>query len=99
MPFRLLRIQPGSGTKKRIQKPGAKDCNQSNDAGRSQWIEADADEVGYHATENRVSVHDLHATTLHQLGIDHSTFTYKFQGLGSRLTGVEASQVFGDLLA
>ena len=56
------------------------------------------DDFGYHATENRVSVHDLHATMLHQLGIDHSTFAYKFQGLDSRLTGVEASQVIKPLI-
>jgi hypothetical protein len=57
------------------------------------------DDFGYHAVENRVSVHDLHATMLHLLGIDHSTFTYKFQGLDARLTGVEPANVIGDLLA
>ena len=51
------------------------------------------DEFGYHATENRVSVHDLHATMLHQLGIDHDSFSFKFQGLDSRLTGVEPAQI------
>lgn len=57
------------------------------------------DELGYHAVENRVSVHDLHATLLHQLGIDHNRFTYKFQGLDSKLTGVEPAHVVKDLLA
>ena len=56
------------------------------------------DELGYHAVENRVSVHDLHATLLHQLGIDHSRFSYKFQGLDSKLTGVEPSRVVSELL-
>ena len=56
------------------------------------------DELGYHAVENRVSVHDLHATLLHQLGIDHSRFSYKFQGLDSKLTGVEPARVVSDLL-
>ena len=56
------------------------------------------DELGYHAAENRVSVHDLHATLLHQLGIDHSRFSVKFQGLDSRLTGVEPARVVSDLL-
>ena len=55
------------------------------------------DELGYHAVENRVSVHDLHATLLHQLGIDHSRFSYKFQGLDSKLTGVEPSRVVSEL--
>src|SRR5215471_6002768 len=47
------------------------------------------DELGYAAVANIVSVHDLHATMLHLLGIDHLRFTYKFQGLDARLTGVE----------
>jgi hypothetical protein len=56
------------------------------------------DELGYHAAENRVSVHDLHATLLHQLGIDHSRFSVKFQGLDARLTGVEPARVVTELL-
>ncbi len=56
------------------------------------------DELGYHAVENRVSVHDLHATLLHQLGIDHNRLTYKFQGLDSKLTGVEPARVVSELL-
>lgn len=57
------------------------------------------DEFGYHAVENRVSVHDVHATLLHLLGIDHNRFSVKFQGLDSRLTGVEPAQVVHELLA
>ncbi len=56
------------------------------------------DELGYHAVENRVSVHDLHATLLHQLGIDHERFSAKFQGLDSKLTGVEPCRVVHELL-
>ncbi len=56
------------------------------------------DELGYHAVENRVSVHDLHATLLHQLGIDHTRFTTKFQGLDAKLTGVEPARVVTELL-
>lgn len=57
------------------------------------------DELGYHAVENRVSVHDMHATLLHLLGIDHARFSYKFQGLDMRLTGVEPSRVIHEVLA
>ncbi len=56
------------------------------------------DELGYHAVENRVSVHDMHATLLQQMGIDHSRFSYKFQGLDSKLTGVEPCRVVHELL-
>ena len=57
------------------------------------------DEFGYHAVENRVSVHDVHATLLHQLGIDYQRFSYKFQGLDTRLTGVEPCRVVHELLS
>ncbi len=56
------------------------------------------DDLGYHAVENRVSVHDVHATLLQQMGIDHARFTYKFQGLDSKLTGVEEARVVHELL-
>jgi len=57
------------------------------------------DELGYNAVENRVSVHDLHATILHQFGIQHERFSVKFQGLDLRLTGVEAAQPVRAILA
>ena len=57
------------------------------------------DEFGYKAVEDVVSVHDFHATMLHLLGIDHERFTYKFQGLDMRLTGVEPSRVLQPILA
>jgi hypothetical protein len=57
------------------------------------------DEFGYHASENRVSVHDVHATLLDLMGIDHMRFAYKSQGLDTRLTGVEPCRVIRELLA
>lgn len=57
------------------------------------------DDLGYRSVENPVSVHDVHATLLHQLGIDHSRFSYQFQGLDSRLTGVEPAHVVHDLVS
>jgi hypothetical protein len=56
------------------------------------------DEFGYHAVEDVVSVHDVHATLLHQLGIDHQRFSVKFQGLDSRLTGVEPCRVIKEII-
>ncbi|MGY8658225.1 MAG: DUF1501 domain-containing protein [Verrucomicrobiales bacterium] len=47
------------------------------------------DDFGYNAVQDVVTVHDLHATMLHLLGINHEKFSYKFQGLDMRLTGVE----------
>lgn len=57
-----------------------------------------SDDLGYAAVENVTTVHDLHATMLHQLGIQHESFTYKFQGLDAKLTGVEPSSVIKDIL-
>ena len=55
------------------------------------------DEFSYNIVENPVHVHDLHATMLHTLGIDHTKLTYKFQGRRHRLTDV-AGNVVNDLL-
>jgi hypothetical protein len=57
------------------------------------------DELGYYAVEDVVHVRDLHATMLHLLGIDHRSFTHKFQGHDMRLTGVEPAHVVEGLLA
>jgi hypothetical protein len=56
------------------------------------------DELGYSAIENPVDVHDLHATMLYLLGIEHTRLSVKFQGLGVRLTGI-AGKVVKDLVA
>lgn len=55
------------------------------------------DDFGYNILENPVSVHDLHATMLHLLGIDHERLTYKFQGRRFRLTDV-SGQVLRPLI-
>ncbi len=56
------------------------------------------DELGYNAIENPVDVHDLHATMLYLLGIEHTKLSVKFQGLDVRLTGV-AGKTIKDILA
>lgn len=56
-------------------------------------------ELGNEVAENGVEVRDLHATILHQLGIDHEHLTYRYQGFDQRLTGVEEAKVVRDLLA
>jgi uncharacterized protein (DUF1501 family) len=56
------------------------------------------DDYGYNVVEKPVSVHDLHATLLHQLGFDHERLTYRSEGRDFRLTDV-AGAVVRDLLA
>lgn len=53
------------------------------------------DEYGYHAVENPVTIHDLHATMLHLLGIDHKRLTYRYSGRDMRLTDVFGEVVRG----
>jgi len=55
------------------------------------------DELGYNAAEDIVEVHDLHATMLHLLGLDHEQLTYRFRGRDFRLTDVAGHVVDGIL--
>ena len=56
------------------------------------------DEYGFHAIENKVTIHDLHATILHLLGVDHTRLTYRFGGRDMRLTDIHG-EVVSEILA
>lgn len=56
------------------------------------------DEFGMNAVEGRMHVHDLHATVLHLMGVDHTRLTYRYSGRDFRLTDVHG-QVAGDIIA
>jgi hypothetical protein len=58
----------------------------------------ETDDYSYNVVDNPVHVHDLHATILHTLGVDHTKLTYKFQGRNFRLTDVHG-KVIQDILA
>lgn len=58
----------------------------------------ETDELGFFPTQDRVHMHDIHATILHLLGLDHTQLTYRFQGRDFRLTDV-AGNVIKKLLA
>jgi len=51
------------------------------------------DELGYHAVEDRVHIHDLQATVLHCLGLDHTRLTYRHKGRDFRLTDVAGNVI------
>ncbi len=57
------------------------------------------DEFGFGAVEDQVHVHDVHATILHQLGLDHGRLSVRSQGLDFRLTGVDPAKVVKGILA
>ncbi len=65
---------------------------------RGGYVHGATDEFGFKAVENRVHVHDLHATMLHLLGFDHEKFTYRYAGRDFRLTDVHG-RVVRELLA
>lgn len=56
-------------------------------------VHGKTDELGFFAVENKVHVHDLHATILHLFGVDHLKMTYRFQGRDYRLTDVHGNVV------
>jgi hypothetical protein len=65
---------------------------------RGGHVHGATDEFGYKAVEDKVHVHDLHATVLHLLGFDHTRLTYRYAGRDFRLTDVHG-RVVKDLLA
>jgi hypothetical protein len=62
-------------------------------------IYGETDDFSYNIVKDPVHIRDFHATILHLLGFDHERFSYKFQGLDQRLTGVEPARVVKELLA
>jgi len=61
-------------------------------------VYGETDDFSYNIVENPVHIHDLNATILHTLGIDHKRLSAKFQGLDVRLTGVEDHSPVHDIL-
>jgi uncharacterized protein (DUF1501 family) len=62
-------------------------------------IYGETDEFSYNIIKDPVHIHDFHATVLDLLGFDHERFTFKYQGLDQKLTGVEPAHVIKDLIA
>lgn len=56
------------------------------------------DDYGYFAVENPLAIHDLHATMLHLLGVDHERLTFRYGGRDMRLTDVHG-RIIHDILA
>ena len=59
----------------------------------------ETDDFSYNIVKDPVNINDVNATILHCMGVDHERFTYKFQGLDQRLTGVEKQRVVTEILA
>ena len=61
-------------------------------------IHGATDEYGYKVVENKVEIHDLHATMLHLLGMDHERMVFRFSGRDMRLTDVHG-RIIHDVLS
>jgi hypothetical protein len=62
-------------------------------------VYGETDDFSYNIVKDPVHIHDFHATVLRLLGYDHEKFTYRYQGLDQRLSGVEPANVIKELLA
>jgi hypothetical protein len=62
-------------------------------------VYGETDDFSYNIIKDPVHIHDFHATVLQLLGFDHRRFSYRYQGLDQRLTGVEPARVINELLA
>jgi Protein of unknown function (DUF1501) len=62
-------------------------------------VYGETDDFSYNIVKDPCHIHDFHATILYLLGIDHAKFTFRYQGLDQRLTGVEPARVIKDLVA
>ncbi|HTU26206.1 MAG TPA: DUF1501 domain-containing protein [Pirellulales bacterium] len=86
------------GTNGRDHNPFAASIWLAGGGVRGGTIYGQTDEYGYKVVENKIEIHDLHATMLHLLGIDHKRLTFRFGGRDMRLTDVHG-EVIQDILA
>ena len=62
------------------------------------YVHGATDDYCYNIINDPVHINDMNATILHCMGIDHDRFTFKFQGLNARLTGVEEAHAVRQIL-
>lgn len=86
------------GTNGRDHNPQGFTCWLAGGGAKPGIAYGNTDDYGYYAVEDRVHVHDLHATMLHLLGLDHTRLTYRYAGRDFRLTDVYGDVVH-DILA
>ncbi|GAG31389.1 unnamed protein product, partial [marine sediment metagenome] len=92
------RTSDSQGSKGRDHNPNAYTTWMAGGGIRGGMQYGKSDEFGYHSVEDRVNVHDIHATVLHLLGLEHKRLTYRFNGRDFRLTDV-AGELIQEILA
>jgi uncharacterized protein (DUF1501 family) len=81
-------VQVGNGPKGRDHHPDGFTMWMAGGGVKGGFRYGQTDELGYHAIEDRCTIHDLHATILHLMGLDHTRLTYQHAGREFRLTDV-----------
>ncbi len=81
-------VQAGAGEDGRDHHPNAFTMWLAGGGTKPGLVMGQTDELGFNVVEDKVHIHDLHATLLHLLGFDHTKLTYRFQGRDFRLTDV-----------
>lgn len=104
-----LIIWGGEFGRQSVFQPGNPNGRDHNPLGFTYWLAGggikggmaygETDELGHQAVINRRHIRDLHATILHQMGLDHHKLTYFYGGLNHRLTGVHPAEVIHDVIA
>jgi len=84
-------VQKGDGPKGRDHHPDGFTMWMAGGGVKGGFRYGSTDEFGYHAVEDRCTIHDLHATMLHLLGLDHTKLTYAHAGRDYRLTDVSGA--------
>ena len=95
------RLPVSQGSKGRDHNRNAASCLITGGGFKAGYIHGKTDSLGYKAVEDRVSVSDLHATLLHQLGLDHDKLSYRHSGRDETLTdsAVTGARVVHEILA
>ena len=86
-------VQAGAGADGRDHHPNAFTMWMAGGGVKRGFTLGETDDLGFNGVQDRVHIHDLHATILHLLGFDHKKLTYKFQGRDFRLTDVHGNVV------
>ena len=92
------RCRPSALLLRRLRSSGTSHPDVRVEQGHPALTYGETDDFGFQAVHNRVHIHDLHATILHQLGLNHERLTYRYAGRDFRLTDV-AGKVLHDVIA
>ncbi len=95
----ISQTRPGQGTAGRDHGPAGFSMWMAGGGVKRGYVHGATDEIGHKAVENRVSVHDFHATLLHLLGMNYRDLVYERQGLKERITDQIPARIVNELLA